>query len=94
MAKKFELKEQPIFDNEELYTSFMDWYKRVAEERTALDNTVANEPDGFERRAALYNEFYRKIGFISNDLFNDFANVHSVPDKLSNRDWVEAEIQI
>lgn len=76
MTKTFELKKSSIwFDDEDLHTSFTDWYKRVAEERMALDEIVANEPAGFERRAALYNEFYRKIGFISNDLFNDCTNV-------------------
>lgn len=77
MTKTFELKEEPIFDNKELYTSFVEWHKRVAEERTVLNEILANEPDGFERRKELYNNFYRKIGMVSNDMFNDFTNVHS-----------------
>lgn len=75
MTKTFELKESPIFDDEELYTSFTEWHQRVAEERMVLNEILASEPDGFERRKELYNNFYRKIGMVSNDLFNDCTNV-------------------
>jgi len=49
MTKTFELKESPIFDDEELYTSFTEWHQRVAEERMVLNEILG----GFGKRLLI-----------------------------------------
>lgn len=73
MKQIFELKEIPIFDNEDLYYSFTEWHKRLSEERVTLEEILT---DKTLDRATEYKKFYQRIGIVSNDMFNDFTDVH------------------
>lgn len=78
ITDNYQLKEEPHFDDTDLYLQFKEWHQRVAEERHVLFERIKGI-EGNERRSE-YVRFYQNIGRVSNDFFNSITDI-SNPDE-------------